>query len=156
MDRLFMSIATGLGLGYAPFAPGTFGTMLALPIHFLISKLPLPYYAGALVLLILLAISAAGAAEKILDQPDPPVVVCDEVVGMLVAMVAIPAHPLAWILAFGLFRLFDIAKPWPVGYLDRHLNGGLGIVLDDLAAGLYACLTLQLAWHLAMRGGLLQ
>lgn len=154
MDRLFMSIATGLGLGYAPFAPGTFGTMLALPIHFLISKLPLPYYAAALAAIIVVAVAAAGAAEKIVDRPDPSVVVIDEVAGMLVAMIAIPAHPLAWLLAFALFRFFDIVKPWPVGYLDRHLNGGLGIVMDDLAAGLYAFLALQLIWHLLLRGGL--
>ncbi|NTV14299.1 MAG: phosphatidylglycerophosphatase A [Desulfobulbaceae bacterium] len=155
MDRLLLSLATGLGLGYAPFAPGTFGTMLALPIHFLIVRLPLPLYAGALALLILVAIGAAGAAEKILDRPDPPEVVSDEVVGMLVAMIAIPPHPLAWLLAFGLFRLFDIVKPWPVGFIDRHFHGGLGIVLDDLAAGLYALAALQITWHLAMRGGLL-
>ena len=155
MDRLFMNIATGLGLGYAPFAPGTFGTMLALPIHFLISRLPLPLYVGILAALIIVAVLAAGAAEKILDRPDPSVVVIDEVVGMLVAMIAIPAHPLAWLLAFLFFRFFDILKPWPVGYLDRHCHGGLGIVLDDLAAGLYAFLALQLSWHLLIRSSLI-
>lgn len=155
MDRLFMSIATGLGLGYAPFAPGTFGTMLALPIYFLLRHLPLPLYLAVLAALIIIAVLAAGAAEKILDRPDPGEVVIDEVVGMLVAMIAIPAHPLAWLLAFGLFRFFDIVKPWPVGYLDRHFHGGMGIVLDDLAAGLYAFLALQLAWHLLIRSGLI-
>jgi len=155
MDRLFMSIATGLGLGYAPFAPGTFGTMLALPIYFLLRHLPLPLYVGVLAALIIVAVLAAGAAEKIIDRPDPGEVVIDEVVGMLVAMIAIPAHPLAWLLAFGLFRFFDIVKPWPVGYLDRHFHGGLGIVMDDLAAGLYAFLALQLSWHLFIRSGLI-
>lgn len=150
-----MNIATGLGLGYAPFAPGTFGTMLALPLYFLLSRLPLPLYAGAMAVIILAAIGAAGAAEKILDRPDPPEVVIDEVAGMLVAMIAIPPHPLAWLLAFGLFRFFDIVKPWPVGYIDRHFHGGLGIVMDDLAAGLYALALLQISWHLAIRGGLL-
>jgi phosphatidylglycerophosphatase A len=155
MDRLFMSIATGLGLGYAPFAPGTFGTMLALPIYFLLRHLPLPLYFAVLATLIIVAVLAAGAAEKIIDRPDPGEVVIDEVVGMLVAMIAIPAHPLAWLLAFGLFRFFDIVKPWPVGYLDRHFHGGLGIVMDDLAAGLYAFLALQLSWHLFIRSGLI-
>jgi phosphatidylglycerophosphatase A len=129
--------------------------MLALPIHFLISRLPLPLYAGALAAVIVVAVAAAGAAEKIIDRPDPSVVVIDEVAGMLVAMIAIPTHPLAWLTAFGLFRFFDIVKPWPVGYLDRHLNGGLGIVMDDLAAGLYAFLSLQLIWHLVIRSGLI-
>ena len=155
MDRLFMNIATGLGLGYAPFAPGTFGTMLALPIHFLISRLPLPLYFAAMAALILVAVAAAGAAEKILDRPDPGEVVIDEVVGMLVAMIAVPLHPLAWLLAFGLFRFFDIVKPWPVGYIDQHFHGGLGIVMDDLMAGLYALAVLQIGWHLAIRGGLI-
>jgi len=155
MDRLFMSIATGLGLGYAPFAPGTFGTMLALPICFLLRHLPLPLYLAVLSALVITAILAAGAAEKILDRPDPPEVVIDEVVGMLVAMVAIPPHPIAWLLAFGFFRFFDIVKPWPVGYIDRHLHGGLGIVLDDLAAGLYALAALQISWHLGINGGLI-
>jgi len=155
MDRLFMNIATGFGLGYAPFAPGTFGTMLALPIYFLLRQLPLPMYGAALTVLVLVAIAAAGAAEKILDRPDPGEVVIDEVVGMLVAMIAIPPHPVAWLLAFGLFRFFDIVKPWPVGYIDRHFHGGLGIVMDDLAAGLYALAALQISWHLAIRGGLI-
>jgi len=155
MDRLLMGIATGLGLGYAPFAPGTFGTMLALPIHFLISRLPLGWYLGILAGLIALAVLAAGSAEKILDRPDPGEVVIDEVVGMLIAMLMIPRHPLAWLLAFALFRFFDIVKPWPVSYFDRHFHGGLGIVMDDLAAGLYACGSLQLIWHLLLRGGVL-
>jgi phosphatidylglycerophosphatase A len=155
MDRLFMAIATGLGLGYAPFAPGTFGTMLALPIHFLISRLPLAWYFGALAFIIVLAILAAGSAEKILDRPDPGEVVIDEVAGMLVAMIMIPSHPLAWLLAFAFFRFFDIVKPWPVRFFDRHCHGGPGIVLDDLAAGLYAFAALQLTWHLLLRGGLL-
>lgn len=155
MDRLFMAIATGLGLGYAPFAPGTFGTMLALPIHFLISRLPLAWYLAILGAIIAIAILAAGSAEKILDRPDPGEVVIDEVAGMLIAMILIPSHPLAWLLAFLLFRFFDIVKPWPVSYFDRHLHGGPGIVLDDLAAGIYACGALQLIWHLLLRFGML-
>jgi phosphatidylglycerophosphatase A len=155
MDRLLMGIATGLGLGYAPFAPGTFGSMLALPIHFLISRLPLAWYLGILGALIVVAVLAAGAAEKILDRPDPGEVVIDEVAGMLLALLMIPSHPLAWLLAFALFRFFDILKPWPVSFFDRHFHGGLGIVLDDLAAGLYAFGSLQLIWHLLLRGGIL-
>ena len=155
MDRLFMGIATGLGLGYAPFAPGTFGTMLALPIHFLISRLPLAWNLGILAAIIIIAVLSAGAAEKILDRPDPGEVVIDEVAGMLIAMLMIPNHLLAWFLAFVLFRFFDIVKPWPVSYFDRHLHGGLGIVMDDLAAGLYACGALQLIWHLLLRGGVI-
>jgi len=152
MDRLIMAIATGFGLGYAPVAPGTFGTMLALPIHFLISRMPLPVYAATLAIIIVGAILTAGSAEKIFDRPDPGAIVIDEVAGMLVAMIAIPYHPAAWLLAFLLFRFFDILKPFPVNFFDKRFHGGLGIVLDDLMAGLYTFLSLQLVWHFIVAG----
>jgi phosphatidylglycerophosphatase A len=153
MDRLFMAIATGFGLGYLPKAPGTWGTLLALPIHYLIVQLPLRGYISAIAIIIVIAILSAGAAEKIMDKPDPGSVVIDEVAGMLIAMIAIPAHPVAWLLAFGLFRLFDILKPFPVNFFDQRFHGGLGIVLDDLMAGLYALASLQLLWQLSIRAG---
>jgi phosphatidylglycerophosphatase A len=153
MDRLFMAIATGFGLGYLPKAPGTWGTLLALPIHYLIVQLPLRGYISAIAIIIVIAILSAGAAEKIMDKPDPGSVVIDEVAGMLIAMIAIPAHPVAWLLAFGLFRLFDILKPFPVNFFDQRFHGGLGIVLDDLMAGLYALASLQLLWQLSIRTG---
>jgi phosphatidylglycerophosphatase A len=154
MDRLFMAIATGFGLGYLPKAPGTWGTLLALPIHYLIVQLPPLGYPAAIATIIVIAVLAAGAAEKIIDQPDPGLVVIDEVAGMLIAMIAIPASPLAWLLAFTLFRLFDILKPFPVNFFDQRCHGGLGIVLDDLMAGLYALATLQLLWFLLGRTGM--
>lgn len=154
MDRLFMAIATGFGLGYLPKAPGTWGTLLALPIHYLIVQLPQQGYVAAIAIIIVIAILSAGAAEKIMDKPDPGSVVIDEVAGMLIAMIAIPAHPLAWLLAFGLFRLFDILKPFPVNFFDQRFHGGLGIVLDDLMAGLYALAALQLLWPLLLKVGL--
>jgi phosphatidylglycerophosphatase A len=153
MDRLFMALATGFGLGYLPKAPGTWGTLLALPIHYLIVQLPLQGYISAIAIIIVIAIVSAGSAEKILDKPDPGIVVIDEVAGMLIAMIAIPAHPLAWLLAFTLFRLFDILKPFPVNFFDQRFHGGLGIVLDDLMAGLYALASLQLLWPLLLRAG---
>jgi phosphatidylglycerophosphatase A len=151
MDRLIMAIATGCGLGYLPKAPGTWGTLLALPIHYLISQLPLQYYFTAIAVIIVVAVLSAGGAEKILDKPDPGIVVIDEVAGMLVAMIAIPASPIAWVLAFVLFRIFDIFKPFPVNFFDKRFHGGIGIVLDDLMAGLYALASLQLLLLLAAR-----
>ena len=153
MDRLFMAIATGFGLGYLSIAPGTWGTLLALPIHYLIVQLPLQGYVSAIAIIIVIAIVSAGSAEKIMDKPDPSIVVIDEVAGMLIAMIAIPAHPIAWLLAFILFRLFDILKPFPVNFFDQRFHGGLGIVLDDLMAGIYALASLQLLWHLLIRAG---
>jgi phosphatidylglycerophosphatase A len=154
MDRWFMAIATGFGLGYLPKAPGTWGTLLALPIHALIVQLPRQGYLAAIAIIIVIAVLCAGAAEKIVDKPDPGFVVIDEVVGMLIAMIAIPASPLAWLLAFALFRLFDILKPFPVNFFDQRFHGGLGIVLDDLMAGLYALASLQGLWFLLSKTGM--
>lgn len=154
MDRLIMAIATGCGLGYLPKAPGTWGTLLALPIHYLISQLSPQYYFTSLAVIIIVAILSAGGAEKILDKPDPGIVVIDEVAGMLIAMIAIPASPVAWVLAFLLFRIFDILKPFPVNFFDQRFHGGIGIVLDDLMAGVYALASLQLLLLLAARAGI--
>ena len=154
MDRLIMAIATGGGLGYLPKAPGTWGTLLALPIHYLISQLPPQYYFTAIAVIIVVAILSAGGAEKILDKPDPGIVVIDEVAGMLIAMIAIPANPIAWVLAFILFRIFDILKPFPVNFFDKRFHGGIGIVLDDLMAGVYALVSLQLLLLLAAKAGI--
>ena len=148
MVRFFMLIATGFTIGYLPIAPGTWGSLLALPLHFFLSKLQPVAYGFSIAAIILLAIVAAGAAEKIIDQKDPGVVVIDEVAGMLVTMIGAPATPLAYLFGFCLFRFFDILKPFPVRWADRHLNGGIGVVADDLLAGLYALLCLQLTFRL--------
>ena len=154
MDRLIMVIATGLGLGYLPKAPGTWGTLLAMAIHYLVDQLTLQGYISSIAIIIVLAVLTAGSAEKILDKPDPSIVVIDEVAGMLITMIAIPNHPAAWVMAFMLFRIFDIAKPFPVNFFDQRFHGGLGIVLDDLMAGIYALASLQLLWFLLTRYGL--
>ncbi|MEW6429404.1 MAG: phosphatidylglycerophosphatase A [Thermodesulfobacteriota bacterium] len=142
--RLIMAVATGFSAGYLPVAPGTWGSLLGLPLHWLLTRLPLPLYAAAVAVLIVVAVLAAGGAEKILDRKDPGVVVIDEVAGMVVTMVGAPQVWWAYVAGFLLFRLFDIVKPFPARWCDRHLNGGFGIVLDDLVAGVYAMLCLQL------------
>jgi phosphatidylglycerophosphatase A len=143
MVRLIMFIATGAYTGYLPKAPGTWGTLLALPLNLLLLLLPGQGYAIALAVILVLAVYTAGAAEKILDRKDPGAIVIDEIIGMLITLIGAPANPVVWLMAFLLFRLFDITKPWPVSWADRHLNGGLGIVMDDLLAGGYAWLCLQ-------------
>ncbi len=143
MIRLIMLIASGGGVGYLPAAPGTWGSLVALPVNLLLLRLPGLGYPLSLAVIFLLAVYTAGAAEKITDRKDPGLIVIDEVMGMLIALIGVPMHLLPWLLAFGLFRLFDIAKPWPVSWADRHLNGGLGIVLDDVLAGGYAWLVLR-------------
>ncbi|MDX9840726.1 MAG: phosphatidylglycerophosphatase A [Desulfobulbus sp.] len=150
MDRLLMFIATGAGSGYLPKAPGTWGTLVGLLLWWPLALLPLTAYLAAVGLLFIVGVASAGAAEKILDRGDPGVVVIDEIVGVLIALAAVPLHPAAALAGFALFRLFDIAKPFPVGWVDRHLHGGLGIMLDDVAAGLYALLVVHLGlWLLA-------
>jgi len=138
MDKLIMLLATGFGLGRLPKAPGTWGTLPAFPLQLVLLFLAPLTYALALVGIIVLAVLIAGAAEKILDRPDPGMVVIDEIAGMLIALIAVPATPVAWLLAFILFRFFDILKPFPIRLIDQRCHGGLGIVLDDLLAGLYA------------------
>ena len=144
MDRLLMFIATGAGSGYLPKAPGTWGTLVGLMLWWPLAGLSLSAYLAAVAALFLVGVASAGAAEKILDRGDPGVVVIDEIVGVLIALTAAPLHPAAPLVGFALFRLFDIAKPFPVGWVDRHLHGGLGIMLDDVVAGLYALLVLHL------------
>lgn len=144
MDRLLMFIATGGGSGYLPKAPGTWGTLVGLMLWWPLAGLSLTAYLAVVAALFLVGVASAGAAEKILDRGDPGVVVIDEIVGVLIALTAAPLHPAAALVGFALFRLFDIAKPFPVGWVDRHLHGGLGIMLDDVAAGLYALLVLHL------------
>lgn len=143
MIRLIMFIATGAYTGYLPKAPGTWGSLVALPLNLLLIRLSATNHGLALAGIFLLAVYTAGAAEKILDRQDPGAIVIDEIIGMLIALIAVPAQPLLWLIAFLLFRLFDIMKPWPVSWADRHLHGGLGIVLDDVLAGAYTWLVLQ-------------
>jgi phosphatidylglycerophosphatase A len=144
MDRLFMAIATGFGAGYLPKAPGTWGSLLALPLHFFLRQLAPAPYALALTAIFFIAVITAGQAEKILDRKDPGVVVIDEVIGMLITLIGAPNNPLIWLAGFLLFRFFDIFKPYPIRLIDQRLNGGMGIVLDDVLAGVYSLIVLQI------------
>lgn len=143
MVRIILFIASGGYAGYLPKAPGTWGSLVALPINFLLLQLTPGQYYAALLAILVLAVYTAGSAEKIMDRKDPGIIVIDEIIGMLIALIAVPVNPILWAVAFFLFRFFDIIKPWPVSWADRHLNGGLGIVLDDVLAGMYAWLVLH-------------
>lgn len=149
MDKLFMAIATGFGLGYLPKAPGTWGTLLAFPVHFALIQLSPAGYATGLAVLLLVGIFTAGSAEKILDRKDPGVVVIDEVVGMLIALIGAPNRLSFLAGAFVVFRFFDIVKPMPIRLFDRRINGGIGIVADDVAAGIATLLIMQAVYYFA-------
>lgn len=136
-------LAVGFGSGLAPRAPGTAGTVMAVPLYLLMQPLPLVTY-----LLITTCLFIAGiwictyAAEK-LGVHDHPSIVIDEIVGYLITMIAAPAGWLPVLIGFLLFRLLDAIKPWPISWFDRNINGGLGIMLDDVIAGIIAMALIQ-------------
>ena len=127
-------LALGFGVGLVPVAPGTAATAAAGLAGWWLMPVPLPARAALVAVLALAGIWICGESSRRLEARDHPAVVWDEIVGFLAVTLVLPAQPLWWAAAFVLFRLFDIAKPWPVGYLDRRVGGGLGIMLDDLAA----------------------
>ena len=136
-------IALGFGAGCAPWAPGTWGTLAGMPLCWLLQSLPLGYYLLAVILAFMLGVWACGQTGQALGVHDHPSMVWDEMVGYCLAMTAAPAGWLWLLLGFGLFRLFDILKPWPVCWADRRLGGGFGAMADDALAGIYAGLALQ-------------
>jgi len=137
-------LASGFFTGHIPVAPGTCGTLAAIPLYLLlISTLQGWWYAGAVFAVTLFAIWISGLAEKIYGRKDPPQVVIDEIAGFLLTMTAIPPTAMYIVMGFVLFRLFDILKPQPAGWINSRMRGGSGIVLDDIVAGLYANIVLH-------------
>lgn len=144
LKRPVCFLAYGFGSGLAPKAPGTFGTLAALPVYWLLAQFSLPVYLFVTLLAFIAGIWICQQAVNWLGKDDPSAVVWDEIVGYLVTMIALP-HSWLWMLGgFILFRLFDIWKPWPISVADRKLHGGFGIMLDDVLAGGLALVILQL------------
>ena len=142
-------IATWCGVGLVPVAPGTAGSLAALPFAWAIATAAGPVgLALAIVLVFAVGCWAAGAYSAAEGDPDPQAVVVDEVAGQWLALLpaTVLSTPAPWhyAVALVLFRIADIGKPWPAGWIDRRLRGGWGIMLDDIAAGLYAALGLGL------------
>jgi phosphatidylglycerophosphatase A len=138
-------LAFGLGSGAAPKAPGTFGTLAAIPLYLLLAQLPLWAYLVIIVASFALGIYLCGQASKDMGVHDHGGIVWDEFVGFWITMIAVPMQ-WPWIIAgFVLFRFFDIIKPWPIGWLDKRVHGGLGIMIDDVIAGVFALIILQVA-----------
>lgn len=144
---LVIVLATAGGVGYAPVAPGTVGSLVALPL--------VPWIAGMrdaslatgvslVVAIALLAVWVAGRAEMVFGGKDHARIVIDEVAGMATAALFVPATWRAAALAFVTFRVFDVVKPYPAGLIDRRGRGGVGVVGDDLVAGVYAGLVTRL------------
>jgi phosphatidylglycerophosphatase A len=137
-------LAFGLGTGLAPFAPGTVGSLLGVLLAWFTLDLGLIAQIGVAAGLILAGIWICGESARRLGIHDHGGIVWDEIAGMYITLLVAPFTITAWILAFLLFRAFDIVKPWPIRDLDHRLGGGLGIMLDDLVAALYAAILLAL------------
>jgi len=141
-------LAFGLGSGGVPKAPGTAGTLAAIPFYLILSSFSATAYLLVLLLMFIFGVWLCGKVSEDLGVHDHGGIVWDEWVGFLITMVWAP-HGWFWVLiGFLLFRLFDIWKPWPIGYLDQHLSGGLGIMLDDVLAGVYSLVLLQILVHI--------
>jgi len=143
-------IATGAGSGFSPVAPGTCGTAVAVPLYFALSQLALPTWAQLAVILVVSAVGAACAervGRRFFHASDAGQIVIDEVAGYLLTVALIPFTWKAALLGFGLFRLFDITKPWPASYFDSKVHNGFGVTMDDLCAGVYARVLLGVILH---------
>jgi len=142
-------LAFGFGSGLSPKAPGTAGTVVALLIYLPMSQLSLPLYILATAVATLAGVWLCGATSRDLGVHDHGGIVWDEFAGFWITMIAAPASWLSLLLGFVLFRILDILKPWPIKWVDAKIHGGLGIMLDDVLAGIMAALCLQAIWILS-------
>ena len=147
-ERTVLFLATGFFIGTVPIAPGTFGSIIGLPICLLISRLDILPSVICTILFILFAIWMAAAAEKVLKKKDAGEIVIDEIAGLMVTFVGLPFTLKTAIVGFIIFRIFDILKPFPIRALEKKVAGGPGVVLDDVLAGLYGNLILRLAIYI--------
>lgn len=148
MKNPYHVLATGLGSGLIPFMPGTMGTLMALPIWWLLSALPTELYTLFVILAICFGVYICHRAAKDMGVHDHGSIVWDEFIGIWITLITLPAYQWQWIvIAVILFRLLDIFKPWPIRWFDRQIKGGMGIMIDDIIAGVTAALILWvLGW----------
>jgi len=144
LKRFILLLAAGFGAGYAPIAPGTAGTLVAIPLFLILSLISSPLYELTILAFFFLASWISGEAQRCWGRKDHPRIVIDEIMGYLVTMLWLPRTLLFIILGFFLFRFFDIVKPPPIRLLEK-VRGGYGVVLDDVLAGVYANIVLQIA-----------
>lgn len=137
-------LAFGLGSGAAPKAPGTFGTIAGLFIYWLLPAMTVPVYLVFLVLTFVFGVWICGRTAEDIGVHDHGGIVWDEFVGLWLALLFVPPGWMWLVAGFLLFRFFDILKPWPIAWCDRHVEGGMGIMLDDVLAGIMALASLQL------------
>ncbi len=154
-QHLFQSplhfLAFGFGCGLSPKAPGTMGTLAAVPLVWIMSQFPNLIYTSVTLFCVLAGSAICNAASRTLNEHsgrnhyvhDHPAIVWDEIVGMMLTMIFIPVTWLTLLIGFLLFRFFDILKPWPIRYFDQRVHGGIGIMLDDIIAAIFANIILR-------------
>jgi len=149
MKHFILLLATGLGVGYSPVAPGTLGTLIAIPVYYFLSNILSPIYEITLVGFFFLSVWTSENAERFYGKKDDQKIVIDEIIGFLITMLWVPRTLLFVIIGFFLFRFFDILKPFPIRHLEKGFKGGFGVVLDDVVAGVYGNIILHLIYLIA-------
>lgn len=142
LSSLALALATGLGSGYSPVVPGTAGSLVGLLLFLPVHALPPAAMLGALLVLVVVGIASASYVARLVGIEDPGIVVIDEVAGMWISLLFLPLTPLTAALAFVIFRILDVVKPFPARRLE-DLPGGFGIMCDDLMAGAYTNLLVR-------------
>ncbi|MDO6506925.1 phosphatidylglycerophosphatase A [Colwellia sp. 4_MG-2023] len=137
-------LALGFGSGLAPKAPGTFGTLAAVPLFLLLALLTPTYYLAAVIVMSVAGIYICGKAANDVGVHDHPAIVWDEFVGYFITMFMVPVSWQTVLVGFLLFRVFDILKPWPISFIDKKMSGGAGIMFDDILAGIFSLIIMHL------------
>ena len=144
LNTLFVTV---FGVGFSPKVPGTFGTLATIPIWFLVSKFHIIYYMFFVFALVIAGIFASQYYESYTHKHDSKEIVIDEVAGFLITMMWLPVTWQSVVIGFVLFRFFDIVKPGPIKMLDQKVKGGVGVMIDDVAAGIVCNLILQIVYN---------
>ena len=137
LNTMFVSV---LGIGFIPIASGTFGSLAGLVIGYLLNLLSYNLFFLFIPILFILGVIASNIYQKLTGEKDSSVIVIDEVVGQLIAMMFVMDNIVLVFISFIIFRIFDILKPWPASYADKKMSGGFGVMLDDVFAGIYAAI----------------
>jgi phosphatidylglycerophosphatase A len=142
--------ALGFGSGLSPKAPGTFGTLAAIPLFLLCADFPPLIYLGIVSVMSMAGIWFCGKTARDVGVHDHGAIVWDEFVGFFITMFMVPVSVLSVVIGFAVFRFFDIVKPWPIKWLDSKLDGGFGIMFDDIVAGFFSLIVMHvlLYWQL--------
>jgi phosphatidylglycerophosphatase A len=151
MDHIIVIIATGIYSGMLPIVPGLWGALVGLLFWFFCKNLELPLYLGITTCLFFIGLLAAEHAERIFAQQDASPIVIDEILGLFITLTPALKLRFGWFYGFLVFIVLDGLKPFPVSWIDTNVHGGLGIMLDDLIAGIYALLFLQIVIHFASK-----